>query len=66
MLQLQFVTFVILICFLIFQPSTIQCRPHNRKIIINGHEWTVPDEPGWEECNNIEIFFQKKLFSFIR
>ncbi|CAF3267558.1 unnamed protein product [Rotaria socialis] len=26
-----------------------ECRPLHKKIVIDGHEWTVPNEPGWEE-----------------
>jgi hypothetical protein len=49
MLQLRFASFVIFACILILQLSTIECRPRTQKIVIHGHEWTVPDEPGWEE-----------------
>lgn len=31
------------------QLSTIDCRPHTQKIIVHGHEWTVPNEPGWDK-----------------
>jgi hypothetical protein len=58
MSQLRFLTFLILIYLLILQPSTIECRPHIQKIIIHGHEWTVPNEPGWENGN---CFFSNML-----
>jgi len=49
MLQHRLVPFVIFISLLILHQSTIECRPNTQKIIIDGHEWTVPNEPGWVE-----------------
>jgi hypothetical protein len=60
MSQFRFITFITLIYLLVLQPSTIECRPRNQRIVIGAHEWTVSDEPGWEEGNIIQIFFQKK------
>ncbi|UJR22857.1 hypothetical protein I4U23_025886 [Adineta vaga] len=34
---------------LLIQLSMIDCRPHTQKIVVHGHEWTVPNESGWEE-----------------
>lgn len=39
----------ILISLLIIQLSSIDCRPHTKKIIVHGHEWTVPNEEGWDK-----------------
>jgi hypothetical protein len=60
MSQFRFLLFAIFIYLLIAQPSTIESRPRTQRIIIHGHEWTVPNEPGWEDGN---ILFVK--FSFI-
>ncbi len=62
MSQLRFLPFLILICLLILQPSTIECRPRTQRIMIHGHEWTVPNEPGWEDGNRFfsHILLEKK------
>jgi hypothetical protein len=39
------ISFVILICFILITES----RPHTQRIVVHGHEWTVPNEEGWEE-----------------
>jgi hypothetical protein len=57
MSQFRFLPFFIFIYLLIVQPSTIECRPRTQRIIINGHEWTVPNKPGWED-GNISFFSQ--------
>lgn len=49
MLQLRFVSFAILIYLLNLQPYIVEGRPSTQKIIVHGHEWTVPDGPGWDE-----------------
>ena len=51
MLQVRFLSFLIFNYLLVLQPSTIECRPRTQRIVIHGHEWTVPNEPGWEEGN---------------
>ena len=33
----------------ILLPSAVDGRPRTQRIIIHGHEWTVPNEPGWHE-----------------
>ncbi len=39
----------IFIYFIILQLYIVECRPHTQRIIVHGHEWTVPNEVGWEE-----------------
>ncbi|CAM4915205.1 unnamed protein product [Rotaria socialis] len=40
---------IIFIYCILFQLSFIDCRPHNQRLLVQGHQWTVPDEPGWED-----------------
>ncbi len=66
MLQYRLVPFVIFICVLVLQQSIIECRPNTQQIIIDGHEWTVPNEPGWKEGEiAFEISLRKKTTTFI-
>ncbi|CAF1430941.1 unnamed protein product [Rotaria sordida] len=39
---------IIFLCLLLIL-ETILARPAMQRIIINNHEWEVPNEPGWEE-----------------
>ena len=41
----QFYTVLIAIILL----TTVLSKPVMRTIVINNHEWKVPNEPGWEE-----------------
>jgi hypothetical protein len=50
---LNFLTLIVFIYILTLQSFTIECRPHTQKIIVHGHEWTVPNEPGWEKGTRI-------------
>ncbi len=66
MSQFLSVALLIFIHLLIIQPSTIESRPHTQRIIIRGHEWTVPNEPGWEDGNILfQVWFSKKENDFI-
>ncbi|CAF1418989.1 unnamed protein product [Adineta steineri] len=38
-------------------------RPAMQRIIINNHEWEVPNEPGWEQVVNEAGLVQERLFS---
>ncbi|CAF0750393.1 unnamed protein product [Rotaria sordida] len=49
MSQFYRVPIFIIICLYVFQPSIFECSPLTQKIVIHGHEWTVPNEPGWED-----------------
>ncbi|CAF2770632.1 unnamed protein product [Rotaria sp. Silwood2] len=49
MSNINVVSLIIFVCFIILQSSIINCRPHTQKIVVHGHEWTVPNEPGWED-----------------
>ncbi len=60
MLQLRFAPFVLFIYFLTFQRSTVECRPRIQRILVHGHEWTVPDEPGWEDGKILKKNFVHK------
>lgn len=41
---------LLIISFLfLFQQFPVECNPLSQKIIIHGHHWTVPNEPGWEQ-----------------
>lgn len=57
MIKFYSVSIVILIYLLVLQPSMAECRPRIQRIVIHGHEWTVPNEPGWEDGNIIEVNF---------
>ncbi|CAF0998457.1 unnamed protein product [Didymodactylos carnosus] len=43
---MRLIIFVTLFSFTLF--CFVLCRPHLQKFVIHGHEWTVPNEPGWE------------------
>lgn len=45
----------IVIVILILPFSLVQCRPHSQRILIHGHEWIVPNEPGWEDGKSIYL-----------
>lgn len=49
MLQRRFVSFIIFVYLLHVQLYAVEGRPQTKKIVVDGHEWTVPDEPGWED-----------------
>jgi hypothetical protein len=49
MLQHSLAAFFIFILILVFQQWKVECRPATQKLIIDGHEWTVPNEAGWED-----------------
>ena len=54
---------VILIIVLFIAIVRIECRPRTQKILVDGHEWTVPNEPGWEEGESkILKFFSHSNF----
>jgi len=55
-------SFVIFIYFIIFQLSIIESRPHTQKIVVHGHEWTVPNEEGWREGKIKFVFYYLILF----
>ncbi|UJR26094.1 hypothetical protein I4U23_007440 [Adineta vaga] len=63
MTQLYFISFLTFVCLLILQPSTIECRPRTQRIVIHGHEWTVPNEPGWEDVLNEAESVRHRLLS---
>ena len=46
------VPFALLACISILQPSLVECRPRTQRVIVHGHEWTVPAEPGWKDGEN--------------
>jgi hypothetical protein len=48
---------VILSCHLVLS------RPTMQRIVINNHEWQVPNEPGWEEVIRVVEPIQKRLAS---
>ena len=58
MLQSRFALLLVFIYLQILQLHIIECRPRSQKIIIRGHEWTVPDEPGWDDR---KIILQKSF-----
>lgn len=65
MLQLRFVSFIVFIYILNFQAGLIECRPHTQKIVVHGHEWTVPDEPGWEDGKLFSLLIGQETNDFI-
>ena len=48
MLKHNFVVLFISIIVLALQQLMIECHPTAKKILANGHEWTISDEPGWD------------------
>ncbi|CAF1291473.1 unnamed protein product [Rotaria magnacalcarata] len=40
-----------------------ECHPLHKKIVIHGHEWTVPNEPGWEEVLRVVEPIRHQLLS---
>lgn len=38
-------------------------RPTMQRIMINNHEWEVPNEPGWEEVIKEVELVQQRIFS---
>ncbi|CAF0776847.1 unnamed protein product [Adineta steineri] len=49
MSKFNLISFVICVYFIVLQLTIIECRPRTQKIVVHGHEWTVPNEPGWKE-----------------
>jgi hypothetical protein len=49
MSKFNLISIVMFIYLIILQLSNIECRPRTQKILVHGHEWTVPYEPGWED-----------------
>jgi hypothetical protein len=48
---------------LLLQCARILSQPAMQRIIINNHEWEVPDEPGWDEVIKDADSVQERLFS---
>jgi hypothetical protein len=53
MFSFNLISFIIFIYFLL---SIIECRPRTQKLLVHGHEWTVPNEEGWQE-GKINLIF---------
>ena len=53
---------VIIVGVLLLQLWTIEARPRTQKIVVHGHEWTVPNEPGWEKGEIISSACVLKLY----
>ena len=45
----QRLTLLLALLLIILEISLVQSYPQTQKIVVHGHEWTVPDEPGWHE-----------------
>lgn len=37
----------VMIYLFVIQQTPTECRRLYQRIVINGHDWTVPNEPGW-------------------
>ena len=44
----------------------VLARPAIKKIVINNHEWEVPDEPGWEEVIQDVTSLQQQLMACVK
>ncbi len=51
----------ILLCFSLLK--MVLARPAMQSIIINQHEWQVPNEPGWEEVIQDAEDVQQQIFN---
>jgi len=40
---------IIILIYLVLLVGIVLSRPLMQKILVNNHEWEVPNEPGWEE-----------------
>lgn len=50
MSKYNFIILLLSTLLFVIQFSLSNCRPHHtQKLIVHGHEWTVPNEDGWEE-----------------
>ncbi|CAF1549716.1 unnamed protein product [Adineta ricciae] len=63
MAQSSFLSFIVFTCLLVLQPSTIECRPRTQRIVIHGHEWTVPNESGWQDVLQEAESIRNRLLS---
>ncbi|CAF1349128.1 unnamed protein product [Adineta steineri] len=63
MKQFYFLSFVIFIYLLVLQPSIVECRHRSQRIVIHGHEWTVPNEPGWDNVLREAEAVRRRLLS---
>jgi len=48
MSQHYWLSIYVLIYLFIIQQSPTECRRRFQRIVINGHDWTVPNQPGWD------------------
>ena len=54
--------YTVLIAFILL--TTVISKPTMRTIVINNHEWKVPNEPGWEEViEEVQLIQQRILNS---
>lgn len=44
----------------------VLARPAIKTIVINNHEWEVPDEPGWEEVIQEVTLLQQQLMVCVK
>lgn len=55
---------IVILLFLVFAwLGMVFSRPALKTIVIDGHEWQVPDEEGWEEVIQNVQAVQKKLLT---
>ena len=43
------VLFFIFVLALILQQFKTECNPTAQKVTVDTHEWTISDEPGWDD-----------------
>ena len=48
----KLISFALFVSVSILQVSLVECRPRTQRIVVHGHEWTVPNEPGWSDGKN--------------
>lgn len=64
MSKFNLLSFVIFIYLIISQLSITESRPHTQKIVVHGHEWTVPNEEGWQQGKIKLLIFNICIFFF--
>lgn len=56
---------ILYLLFLLSLYGLVSSRPAMQRIVINNHEWEVPNEPGWEDVIKAVDLVQKQLTTCI-
>lgn len=63
MLANQRLTAILFFVLIILEIHVVESFPRTQKIIVQGHEWTVPNEPGWHEGKSFVVKDRFSMFS---